>query len=206
MYNPPYFKADEQQQVVEFMHQHSFITLCGCNVDNKPVATHVPILIEEREGKLFLIGHVMKQTDHHKAFVANNNVLAIFSGPHAYVSASWYVNKQQASTWNYMTVHAKGELTFLDQGALYEVLTRLTAKYENNADSPSLVGKLPEEYMERLMKAIVAFEIEVKEVDHVFKLSQNRDEESYHNIIAQLKHGDGDAKKVADLMQKRLVK
>src|SRR5688572_5909615 len=131
MYNIPHFKVDDQKEVIDFMHQHSFITLCGCDENNQTVATHVPVLIEERDGKLFLVGHVMRQTDHHKAFIYNNKVLAIFSGAHTYVSASWYTNKQQASTWNYMTVHAKGSLSFLNEEALVDVLTRTTAKYEN---------------------------------------------------------------------------
>ena len=204
MYNLPYFKTDEQQEVLEFMHKHTFITLCGCDANGKPVATHVPVLIEDRDGKLFLTGHIMRQTDHHKAFDENKNVLAIFTGPHTYVSASWYVNKQQGSTWNYLTVHAQGELTFLDEPALLNVLAKLTAHYESNDESPSLMSKLPDEYVQRLIKAIVAFEIEVKEVDHVFKLSQNRDEESYKNIIQKLQQGDSDAQQVALLMQQRI--
>jgi len=138
MYNLPYFKADNEKDVIEFMRQHSFITLSGCSADLKPVATHIPVLLEQREDKLFLIGHIMKQTDHHKAFAQNNNVLAIFTGPHSYVSASWYVDKQQASTWNYMTVHAKGKLTFLDETALLEVLTKTTSHFEKDNSSPSL--------------------------------------------------------------------
>src|SRR5688500_1115328 len=107
MYSLPYFKATNHQEVIEFMHRHPFIILTGVDAANKPVATHVPILFEEREDKLFLVGHIMKQTDHHKAFIQNDNVLAIFTGPHTYVSASWYTNQKQASTWNYLTVHAK---------------------------------------------------------------------------------------------------
>jgi transcriptional regulator len=203
MYNIPYFKADDSKDVLEFMHEHSFITLCGCDSKNRPVVTHVPILIEETDGAVFLLGHMMKQTDHHKAFADNNNVLAVFSGPHSYVSASWYVNKQQASTWNYTTVHVKGILSFLDNDSLLDILTRTTAKYENNESSPSLVNRLSNDYVQKLMKAIIAFKIEVKEIDHVFKLSQNKDKESYNNIITQLEQGNNDAKQVASLMKKR---
>lgn len=204
MYNLPYFKADEQQQVLAFMHKHTFITLCTCDADNKPVATHVPVLIEEREGKLILLGHVMKHTDHHKALLQNNNVLAIFTGPHTYVSASWYVNQKQGGTWNYLTVHAKGTLTFLGEDALLKILTKLTAHHENNESSPSLVENLPEEYVQRLIKAIEGFEIEVTEIDHVFKLSQNRDEESYHKIIEHLQQGDSNSQQMAAIMQQRI--
>lgn len=188
------------------MHKNSFIILTGCDAENKPVATHVPVLVEERDGKVFLVGHIMKQTDHCKAFAQNSNVLAIFAGAHTYVSASWYSNQKQASTWNYLTVHAKGVLHFLDEEALLTVLKRTTAHFENNPNSPSLVEHLDPTYVKRLMKAIVAFEIEVQEVDHVFKLSQNKDEEDYKNITSQLQQGDTEAKQVAQMMQQRKQK
>lgn len=203
MYNVPYFKADNNRQVMEFMRKHPFIILTGCDAENKPVATHVPVLIEEREGNVFLVGHIMKQTDHHEAFIQNPNVLAIFTGPHTYVSASWYSNQKQAGTWNYVTVHAKGVIHFLGEEALLTVLRRTTARFENNLDSPSLVEHLDAAYVERLMKSIIAFEIEVKETDHVFKLSQNRDEESYKSIVSQLEKGDSEAKQVAEMMHQR---
>lgn len=202
MYDVPYFKAKNGKEVLEFIHHHPFITLAGVDANNSPVATHVPVLIEEREDKLFLLGHIMRQTDHHKAFIQNPNILAIFSGSHTYVSASWYKNPKQGSTWNYRSVHAKGTIRLLDEDNLLQILKRLTDHFENNPSSPSLVEHLPSEYLTRLMKAIVGFEIEVKDIDHVFKLSQNRDEESYANIIDKLSKGDLEAQKIATLMKK----
>ncbi len=200
MYSLPYFKANDQKKVLDFMHQHPFITLTGVDANNYPVATHVPVLIEEREDKLFLLAHIMKQTDHHKAFLQNENVLAIFTGPHTYVSASWYKDQKQGGTWNYQTVHAKGRLQFLNDDGLINILQRLTAHFENNPSSPSLFEHLSPEYVSRLMKAIVGFEIEVTHIDNVFKLSQNRDKESYQNILHQLKKGDEAARQVAQIM------
>src|SRR3954471_19898237 len=101
MYNLPHFKAENEKEVVDFMHRHPFITLTGVDATSQPVATHVPVLFESRESKLFLLGHIMKNTDHHKAFNQNENILAVFAGPHTYVSASWYKDQKQASTWNY---------------------------------------------------------------------------------------------------------
>ena len=201
MYNLPYFKANNHGEVIEFMHQHPFIILSGVDADNKPVATHVPILFEEKEDKLFFVGHIMKQTDHHKAFEKNDNVLAIFTGPHTYVSASWYSNQKQASTWNYLTVHAKGKLNFLGEGQLLSILKRTTEKFENNPASPSAFEKLPADYVQKLAKAIVAFEIEVIDIDDVFKLSQNRDKQSHENIREKLKQGDADSQQIAELMR-----
>jgi len=201
MYNLPYFKAKDQEQVLAFMHKNPFIILTGCDEDNAPVATHLPVLIKEREGKLYLQGHFMKQTDHHKAFLHNGNALAVFTGPHTYVSASWYKDKKQASTWNYMTVHAKGFLQFMDEAFLQEVLKETTAQFENDDNSPSLFEHLEPDYVARLSKAVIAFEIEVTAIDHVFKLSQNKDEETYKKIVEKLSQGDMQAQAVAGLMK-----
>jgi transcriptional regulator len=189
---------------LDFIHGHPFAFLTGCSPDNKPVATQIPVFIEEVNGKLFLTGHMMKQTDHHKAFEKNPEALVVFTGPHTYVSATWYNNPHQASTWNYMSVHIKGTLRFLDHDGLVNVLKKTTLHFENYERSSSTVfDNLPDDYKYRLMKAIVAFEIEVKEIDNVFKLSQNRDEKSFHNIIEKLKHEGSDAGYIAEQMHRR---
>jgi transcriptional regulator len=206
MYNLPYFKEKDTAVVRAFMEQHPFITLCGADEAGNPVATHVPVLFKEIDGRLFLYGHIMKKTDHHLAFMANPNVLAVFTGPQTYVSASWYSNPQQGSTWNYMTVHAKGVISFLDEASLFDLLRNLTAHFENNDASPALYDNLPPEYITSMSKAIVAFAIEVKEMDNVFKLSQNRDEASFHVIIDKLRQQGGDAGKIAGEMSKRAEK
>jgi transcriptional regulator len=204
MYNLPYFKENDAQAVLDFIHQHPFAFIAGCDENHKPVATQIPVFIEERNGKLFMTGHMMKNTDHHKAFEKNPAALCVFSGAHTYVSASWYENPHQASTWNYMSVHVKGQLRFLDEEGLIDVLKKTSLHFENgNTYSPTSFTNLPDEYTSRLMKAIVAFEIEVESIDNVFKLSQNRDKESYHHIIEKLAEQDADAKTVAEEMKKR---
>lgn len=203
MYNIPYFKADNYNEVLAFMQAHPFITLCGCDKDHYPVATHIPVLIEERDERMFLQAHVMRKQKHTVAFEHNPNVLAIFSGAHTYVSASWYKKKEIASTWNYQAVHAKGVLHWKDEIFLHALLTKLTATFENDMHSPSLVSKMSEAYVQDMIKAIVAFEVEITSIEHVFKLSQNRDEESYENIIHHLQSRDDEAKTVATIMQKR---
>ncbi len=203
MYNLPYFKEQDSATILKFIQENPFAFLCGCDATNKPVATQVPVFIDEKDGKLFLSGHIMRNTDHHKAFQQNPNVLAVFTGAHTYVSASWYSNKQQASTWNYMSVHARGKLRFLDEQALLDVLKRTTNHFENDPHSGSNFEDLQEEYVKRLVTAIVAFEVEVNQVDNVFKLSQNRDEKSYHTIIGKLEEQDADAKEIASEMKRR---
>jgi transcriptional regulator len=203
MYNLPHFKEPDEAVVIEFVKRHPFAMLVGVDAENRPVATQVPVFIDEREGKLFLTGHIQRKTDHHLAFEQNSNVLAVFTGAHTYVSASWYENKEVASTWNYMSVHAKGTLRFLNDDELLEVLIRTTAHFENNLHSPALVEKMPADYVKGNMKAIVAFEVAVKELNHIFKLSQNRDEKSYDNIIDQLKNQGGEAETIATTMEER---
>ena len=200
MYNLSHFKTRDPLRIIAFMREHPFVTLCGADRNGRPVATQVPVFVDEREGQLILTGHIMKHTDHHRAFEDNPEVLVLFTGPHAYVSASWYTEQEQASTWNYMTVHARGVLIFLKHDALIQVLRRTTDHFES-AGSPSAFDKLDPGYVEQHAKAIVAFEILVGEVDHVFKLSQNRDEASHHNIIEQLSAGDKLSREVAKEMK-----
>jgi len=204
MYSLPYFKENDQETVLQFMREHPFVFLTGVDEENKPVATQVPVFIDEKEGKLFLTGHIMRNTDHHKAFEKNPNVLAVFTGPHTYVSATWYDDPHQASTWNYMSVHAKGTVKFGGNEDLVSILKRLTLHYENNnTASTTVFDNLPSEYTERLMKAIVAFEVEITSIENVFKLSQNRDEKSFHNIIGKLQQQGSDGEFIAEEMKKR---
>ena len=207
MYNLPYFKENDQQVILEFIHQHPFAFLAGCDENSHPVATQIPVFIEDREGKLYLTGHMMRNTDHHRALENNQNVLCVFTGHHTYVSATWYSDPHQASTWNYMSVHTKGRISFLDEEALVEVLRKTSLHFEGgNKTSSTVFDNLPVDYRTRLMKAIVAFEIEVEEIANVFKLSQNRDQESYQHIIQKLQEQDTDAKIIAEEMAKREAK
>jgi len=204
MYNLPYFKEEDREVVLEFMRKHPFVFLTGVNEENKPVATQVPVFIDEKDDKLFLTGHIMKNTDHHKAFEKNPNVLAVFTSPHVYVSGTWYSNPAQASTWNYMSVHAKGTIRFGNEEDLVAILKRLTLYYENNnLASTTVFDNLPSEYTGRLMKAIIAFEVEITSIENVFKLSQNRDEKSFQNIMDKLNEQGSDGKFIAEEMRKR---
>jgi transcriptional regulator len=204
MYDLPYYKEQNEETLKEFIQQYPFAFLTGCDSSNKPVATQVPIFMEERNGVKFLSGHIMRNTDHHKGFVHNENVLAVFTGHHTYVSGTWYSNPHQASTWNYMSVHARGVIRFLEEDALEAILRKTSLHFEsNNTQSPTVYDNLPKDYLQKMMKAIVAFEIEVKEMENVFKLSQNRDAQSYDNIQKQLHKQGEDGKVIAGEMKKR---
>ncbi|MBL0342318.1 MAG: FMN-binding negative transcriptional regulator [Bacteroidetes bacterium] len=204
MYNLPYYKEHNELVIKEFIERYPFAFLTGCDSQNIPVATQIPVFIEEQDGKKILRGHIMKNTDHHKAFLHNENVLVVFTGHHSYVSATWYSNPHQASTWNYMSVHVKGIVRFLDDDALIDVMRKVTLHFENyNPESSTIFDNLTPEYTQRLLHAIVAFEIEIKEMDTVFKLSQDRDAKSYENIIERLSEQGESGKVIAAEMQKR---
>jgi transcriptional regulator len=203
MYNLAHFKAKDEGEVLAFMHAHPFVTLCGSFANGKPVATHVPVLFVERDDKLFLQAHIMRKQAHHLAFAENDQVLAIFQGAHTYVSASWYEQKNVASTWNYRAVHVNGKLAFKDEAWLLQLLTDLTSQFENHPNSPALVNKMDTAYVQQMMKAIIGFEVEVTDIQHVFKTSQNREGATYKSIVDHLeKTDDAGAKEMAEIMKK----
>jgi transcriptional regulator len=203
MYDISYFKAEDHQEVIDFMQVNPFVTICGVDANGLPVAAQIPILIMQKEDKLFITGHLMRKQDHTNAFEINNNVLVVFSAPSAFVSASWYQQKGIASTWNYQTVHAVGKMEMKDEDHLYALLSELTAYFEKDPNAPTQVKNLDPDYMKQNMKAIVSFEIEVTELKNVFKLSQNRDEVSHANIQNELNKGDAPCKYMAAAMERK---
>lgn len=158
--------------------------------------TQIPVLIEERDGKVFISGHIVRKSDHEKAFAENPQALMVFTSPHSYVSGTWYTGKPgTASTWDYISVHARGELKWMDDQGLIAFMRKFTLHFENGNDkSTTIYDNLTDEYLGPLMKAIIGFEMEVIELENVHKVSQNRDEKSYMNIIEKLEQ-KGDAGK-----------
>jgi transcriptional regulator len=203
MYKLGHFTEADDQKVIAFMQENSFAMITGIG-EKYPVATQIPLEVEVKEGNIFLHGHIMRNTDHHKAFEKNKNVLAVFTGPHCYVSASWYTNPQTASTWNYMTVHAKGQLIFTDEEGTYNAIKAVTNKYEG-LETAAAFNKMPKEYVLPMLKAIIGFSIKVESVANVFKLSQNKTTKEQLNIIEQLKkRGDYNSITIAKEMQQRM--
>lgn len=183
------------------MKAHPFALLTAVGKDNRPVATQIPLFADAGAGKILLSGHIMRKTDHHLALSDNPEALVVFTGPHAFVSASWYAGPRMASTWNYMSVHARGRIRFCDEAYLYHLLKRLTDHFLPGPGEG--FSSLSEDYVQDQMKTIVAFEMEVYELEGIFKLSQNRDQHSYQSIIGHLESGDNQAKAVAVEMRKK---
>lgn len=204
MYNFSYFKEKDKQAILQFLEEYPFAFMTGSFLSGTQVATQIPILIEERDGELFLQGHIMRKTDHHKAFMENPNALLVFTGPSCYVSASWYSTPQIGSTWNYMSVHIAGQVDFMTDKELITFMRKLTLKFENgNTQSLTFYDNLPDHFLDKMIPAIVGFEIKAEKLENVFKLSQNRDEKSYLNIISELDKRGGSSALIASEMKKR---
>ena len=204
MYNFSYFKEKDRQTILDFIEENPFALLTGSYLSGGQVATQIPILLEERNGELYLQGHIMRNTEHHKAFIENPNALLVFTGPSCYVSASWYSNPQNGSTWNYMSVHVAGKVNFMTNEELIAFMRKLTLKFEKgNTQSLTLYDNLPESFLNKMMPAIIGFEIKAEKFENVFKLSQNRDEKSYLNIISKLEEQGGNSGLIAEEMKKR---
>lgn len=201
MYKGKKFIAADDVSVVQLMRDYPFAILMCVDEMHLPVATQIPFLVEERADGLHLVGHVMRKTDHWQAMKSNPSVRVLFTGPHAYISASWYTNPLQASTWNYMTVQATGKVEFLDADGLRDVLEKVTIYFEN-AGSSALYANIDESYIQQHLTAIEAIDIKVEELTHTFKLSQNKDPETFSRIIDQLENGNEEQRLLAAQMMK----
>ncbi len=205
MYDLPYHKENNEEAVEQFIRDHPFALLTGSDAQGMPVATQVPVFMEKRDGGNVLRGHIMRHTDHHDAFAQNENVLVVFTGCNVYVSGAWYSEPHTPSTWNYMSVHVRGRIRFLEGDALAQILRDTSLHFEDNdAASPTIFDNLPVQLTDRLVRAIVAFEVEVTHIDTVFKLSQDRDPESYCRIIDKLKERGEDGRRIAAAMEDRM--
>lgn len=183
MYIHKFYREKNLERILEFMRQNDFATLVAYDGE-KPVASHLMMEVMEEGEKLFVNGHMSKANDLWKMLDKNAEVLVIFQGPHTYISPTWY-NHVNVPTWNYQSVHVYGKPQIItDKSLTYGILKRLMDRYEPNG--PSAMEALPQDFVEKEMKGIVAFQIEVTKIEASYKLSQNRDDESYQNIVAEL--------------------
>ena len=202
MYIPRRYEEKDAETVRAFIRENSFAILVSV-LDGVPVGTHIPLLLErDEEGREILVGHISRGNEQKRTFVDGAKVLAIFPGPHAYVSPRWYT-KINVPTWNYISVHVYGTLTVMEGTALRAALSRLMEYYEHTMPRPVRLEEIPEKQVESEMRGIVGFKILVEEIQAAYKLSQNRDAESYHEVVRQLGAGDEVSKAVAAEMQAR---
>lgn len=200
MYIPALYKNDNQDDIQNFIHQNGFGVLVN-QTDGKLWATHIPLLLEEKEGKQILVGHVSSENPQAESFKTNDDVLAIFSGAHTYISSSWY-DHENVPTWNYLAVHVYGKLKIHSLDESIEALKRLVDKYETKSENPLRIEDLSKKTMLQA-RGIVSFEIEITAIEAKKKLSQNRDDKNYQTIISELeKTNDNQAIAIAKEMKK----
>lgn len=208
MYIPTTFRIDDFERIAAFIEEHSFATLI--TFDGKvPFATHLPLLFDKARGKHgSLSGHVARgnaQWKHLENLQKNSGeVLAIFQGPHAYISSSWYETDLAVPTWNYIAVHAYGTPRLIDDTALDAQLRAMIQKYESNFLTP-WPGELPQDFWTKLRGAIIGFEIEITRLEGKWKLNQNRPAIDQNNVIENLqKSSNADEFAVARAMKRNL--
>ena len=201
MYTPDIYKNENQEEIEKFLQENSFGILIN-QTNGKLWATHIPLeLAINREGKAILEGHISKENLQWNGFLESNEVLAVFSGPHSYISSSWY-DHENVPTWNYIAVHVYGKLKIIEGQAVIESLKKLVNKYEQKYENPTRIEDLSEKTMLQA-RGIVAFEIEIDEIQATRKMSQNRDSKNYQNIISELeKNNTADSLATGNEMKK----
>jgi transcriptional regulator len=204
VYLPPAFTEARPEVLIAHIERHDF----GLLISHGPaglVASHIPFLIERENAELRLLGHLARPNPQVGQLSLGGEVLAIFSGPHAYISPAWYAGGPAVPTWNYVDVHAYGTLRLIeDDDWLRRFVQRLSDRHEAGNAEPWRMQDLPEPYTTGMMKGIIGLEIAVTRLEGKYKLSQNRPAADRPLIAAALEaRGDTDAAAVARLMRER---
>ncbi len=201
MYTPSHYKNENLDEVREFLKQNSFGILIN-QTDGRPWATHIPLELDvDDEGKDILVGHISKANPQWKSFKGNEEVLAIFNGPHSYISSSWY-KEEEVPTWNYIAVHVYGKIQILNDEAVLDSLHKLVDKYEKASTNPVSIHNLSHKTM-RQIKGIVGFQIGITDIHATYKLSQTRPED-HPKIIEELqKTNNPGSQEIANMIKQK---
>ena len=200
MHIPKYYREEDRKKIVEFLRSNGFPALVSQDGENL-LATHLPVeVVENADGSLTILGHKSRANPQWKSF-GDQEVLLIFQGAHTYISPRWY-NHVNVPTWNYINVHVYGKVRMLEGEELRSLLSELIAKHETGTGY-SMDG-LPADFVEKEMRGVAGFALEVTRLDAASKLSQNRDDESYASIISHLEaRGDDTSAEIAHEMKER---
>jgi transcriptional regulator len=204
MYIPPAFFESDVPTLHEFIDRHSFGLLVSLH-DGAPFASHLPFLLDRTAGGLgTLLGHVARANPQWRQ-CEGQQVLAVFSGPHTYVSPTWYEAEHVVPTWNYLAVHVYGRVRLVENpDDLLDILRRSVEVYERSMPRPWSVGQ-PDTFTERLLKQIVGLRIEVERIEGKWKLNQNHPVERREKVARALaERGDENAAAIAALMRRQL--
>lgn len=200
MYIPKYYQMSDYENIKAFMSDHNFVTIVTTN-DARPVATHLPVTIQEENNILYVSGHFAKANKQWQTIENNENILIIFHGPHSYISSTWY-EKEYVPTWDYQSIHAYGKGYLLNENELIEELTQLLDKYEGYRENGAIWSNISEK-TKKQMKGIVGFKVKVAQIEAAYKLSQNRSNQDKENIISHLQESTNSiTKRLAEEIKK----
>lgn len=192
IYRPAAFACDDRPSMVDFIRHHPFATLITPG-GGAPWISHVPLLYENDR----LFGHLAKANPQTQA-LGSGDSLAIFHGPHAYVSPRWYETAPAVPTWNYAVVHAIGPASLLNADETAQIMDRMAAVYEPGTEWS--VADLPADYRSGMLRGIVGFSIAVAKLEGKFKMSQNRPAADQRNVAERLSKGEPEDRAVAGMM------
>lgn len=204
MYTPAAFRQHDLDTLVSFVEQHGFGTLIAAG--SPPLAAHLPMLIERIDGgRLRIVGHLAAANELAQR-LEGERLLAIFQGPHTYVSPSLYGVQNSVPTWNYISVHITGQVRRIDDHAtLRSIVERTTRQFESERAAPWSLESVDDAFVDKLLAAIVGFEIDVERIEGQWKLSQNHSRERRERVITGLRdQGDPHALSIANLMEQAL--
>lgn len=205
MYTPFSFAENDLSKLHSCIEENSFATLVTTD-STGPVVSHLPLLLDRNDGSNgTLIGHMAKANSQWRE-ITNGDALAIFHGPHAYVSPGWLDEQNVVPTWNYVAVHATGKVKIVqEQCELLDIVRRYVNFYESPMPEPWQLGSTDPEFVEKLLDAIVGFTIEISSIEGKWKLNQNHSEERRQKIIAGLQSRPGENNSyIANLMSATL--
>jgi transcriptional regulator len=205
VYLPPAFTETRSEVLIEHIERHDFALLVS-HGEAGLIASQIPFLVERRDGRLYLQGHLARANPQLADLDGASEALAIFAGPHAYISPSWYEVGPAVPTWNYAAVHAYGPARRIaDADWLRGFVRRLTERHEAREPTPPWrMQDLPEPYVASMLNGITGIEIAISRLEGKFKLSQNRPAADRPRIIAALeRRDDADSRAVSQLMRER---
>jgi transcriptional regulator len=198
MYLPDAFRLDDRQTLFEQVAAHPFATVISLQgMGGDLGVSHLPLLVDRQ--RELLRGHLARANPQVAHFAAGAEMLAVFHGPHAYVSPSVYEEHPSVPTWNYVVVHVRGRGRLVDEATLRETLEDMVRHF----DPTGWRFQAPEEYVRSALDSIAGFEIPIERLEGKFKLSQNRSRTDQERVAAWLEHGDAASRAVAALMRTR---
>lgn len=193
MYIPPAFRIDDPARLAAFLRQHSFATFIT-NDGGVPFASHLPMLFRPDLGEHgTLIAHLARANPQWQHFSTGHEALAVFHGPHGYISPSWYATTPAVPTWNYAVIHAYGVPTVFEDPDRIALLLRETISFYESSFAQPWAGVLPADYLDKMIRGIVAFEMPITRLEGKFKLGQNRsaaDLQGVYQALSTSAHAD----------------